>query len=168
MNYRITLLFFFLTLIVTTWANAQNVLEIKNSKNGKIVKIKNNNKITLLSSSDSVFVTGKIKQIKENSIVLYFPDEEDLIREYDIASIKQIKKRTGLHNVTRIAGMGLMPIGGFIFISGLFLGLDNGGVHWGYWLGSGAIIFGLGLIPHLIHPKTYDISQGYQLQIVKQ
>src|ERR1700749_4523817 len=160
MNYRTALPFFFLILI-TTCVNAQNVLQIKNSKNGKTIKIKNNNKITLLSSSDSVFVTGKIKQIKDNSIVLYFPDEEDLLREYDITSIQQIKKRTCFHNVARIAGMGLMPVGGFIFITGFFFALDGttSNASPATWMLEGAAIFWLGLTPHLIHPKTYDIGQ---------
>ncbi len=166
---KLRILLSFLLAFVVVYVSAQNVLLIKNSKTGKTSKIKNNNTITLLSSADSVFVTGKIKQIKDHSIVLYFPDDEDLLREYDIASIKQIKKRTCLHNVARIAGMGLMPVGGFIFISGVFFALNNNGTHWGYWLGGGAALFGLGIIPHtLIKTKTYDMNKGYQLQVVKE
>lgn len=167
MKFKIVLPFLFA--FVFTYATAQNVLQIKNSKTGKIIKIKNNNKITLLSSSDSTFTTGKIKQIKDNSIVLYFPDDEDLLREYDISLIKQIRKATCLHKAGKIAGMVLMPVGGFMFISGIFFALDNSGdVSAGPWLAGGAALFGLGLIPHLIKPKTYDMSEGYQLQVVKQ
>ena len=167
MKLKITL--FTLFAFLFTYANSQNILQIKNTKTGKIVKIKNNNKITLLSSVDSVLVTGKIKQIKENSIVLYFPDDEDLLREYDIATIRQIKRRTGLHRAARIVGIGLMPVGGFILMSGVFFAVSGGGVLWGYWLSGGTVLLGLGIVPNsLIKPKTYDMSKGYQLEVVNQ
>jgi len=167
MKLRIVL--FTLLAFVFTYASSQNILQIKNLKTGKITKIRNNNKITLLSSVDNLFVTGKIKQIKEKSIVLYFPDDEDLLREYDITVIQQIKKRTVINKVIRITGMALMPVGGFIFMTGVFLGVNGGGSLWGYWLAGGGAIFALGYVTNtFVKPKTFDMNKDYQLEVVKQ
>jgi hypothetical protein len=162
--------------------SAQNYLNIKNSKTGKVKVIENDKTIFFKITGDSSFNKGIIQQIKDSSIVIYLPDEdENSLVEYRTSEFSAIRKLSKFHSITRIASIPLLMAGGIGLIAGIPSTLSSKKTSIGVGgdtiqetnnqgpilmaVGAGAL--GLGLLPYLIKPRTYDFKKDCILEIRK-
>lgn len=159
-------------------ASAQNIIELKNIQTGKTRVLKAGFKLYFKPKSDSSYIKGKVVQIKDTSIVFYCPDFDEDLPLYDIKldDIREIKKPTTLHSVSRSVGSVLLPVGGYLFINGIlalsrddqFQGKStyNEDLTKSLTVVGGAFILG-GTIPFLIKPKVYDLKKDWSISIKK-
>jgi hypothetical protein len=162
--------------------SAQNYLNIKNSKTGKVKVIENDKTIFFKITGDSSFNKGIIQQIKDSSVVIYLPDEdENSLVEYRISEFSAIRKLGKFHSITRIVSIPLLMVGGIGLIAGIPSTLSSKKTSVGLGgdtiqetnnqgpilmaVGGGALA--LGLLPYLIKPKTYDFKKDCILEIRK-
>jgi hypothetical protein len=156
----------------------QNYLNIKNTKTGAERVIENDKTIYFKLNGDSAYNKGVIQQIKDSSVVLYLPNEEEnSLVEYKPAEFASIKKPGKFHSVMRIVSAPIFVVGGIMVMAGTIgtisprssgVGNDTNSEknHEGpVLLGIGAGIFGLGLLPYLIKAKTYDFKKDCILEI---
>ena len=172
-------IFFSVFCSIVLSASAQNVIELKNSQTGKTRVLKAGSKLYFKSANDSSYIKGKVVQIKDTSIVFYCPDFDEDLPLYDIKleDIREIKKPTTLHSVSRSVASILLPVGGYLFINGILaLSRDNQfqgkstyneDLTKSLTVMGGAFILG-GTIPFLIKPKVYDLKKDWSLSVKKQ
>jgi hypothetical protein len=160
----------------TNNAFSQNVLLLENSSNGKKRSIKSGAKFYFKTVNDSVFVKGKIIQLKDTSVVIFCPDyeAENSLLDLNLKDITSIKKATTLHAISRSIGSVLLPVGSFLAINGIitlardseFQGVktyDEDEAKSRSVIGGALII--AGTIPFIIKPKVYDLTKGWDLSI---
>jgi hypothetical protein len=158
---------------------SQNVIELKNKETGKVRILKQGTKLHFKAKGDSLYVKGKISQIKDTSIVIYCPDYEDAMPLVDVSlsNLIAIKKPTGIHGTAKGAGMVLMPGGAILFlggITGLIRGDDsfhgqssNDSDLYKAYTFSGLGLFAAGLLPYIIKSKEYDLKNEWTISIKK-
>ncbi|HXA02379.1 MAG TPA: hypothetical protein VNW99_10350 [Cytophagaceae bacterium] len=158
--------------------SGQNYLNIKNTKTGESRVIENDKTIFFKINGDSAYSKGVIQQIKDSSIVLYLPNEdENPLVEYKIAEFASIRKPGKFHSIIRVVSAPVFVVGGIMVMAGTIgtispRGSGVGGdtnsekSHEGpVLLAAGAGILGLGLVPYLIKAKTYDFRKDCILEI---
>ncbi len=164
------LLFLFLiAILITSTVSAQRALKIKSRSGSEERIIKEGSKIRFKLHPDSAFIKGKISQVKEKSVVIYVNEEERILTEMTFDTIKVIRKSTVFHGITKGASAVLLPVGAFMFISGTLSTIFPRGTDQSdnaVLAISGAVITGIGLIPILINPKTYDLTSAYTLESI--
>src|SRR4051812_22596937 len=83
--------------------SGQNYLKIKNTTTGDTRVIENDKTIFFKINGDSSYNKGVIQQIKDSSIVLFLPNEdENSLVEYKIAEFASIRKPGKFHAIMRI------------------------------------------------------------------
>lgn len=155
---------------------SQNVLVLENTSNGKKRSIKSGAKFYFKSINDSVFVKGKIIQLKDTSVVIYCPDYEAeySLQDLNLKDITFIKKATTFHAISRSIGSVLLPVGSFLAINGIvilardseFQGVktyDEDAAKARALIGGALIV--TGAIPFIIKPKIYDLNKNWKLSI---
>jgi hypothetical protein len=158
--------------------SGQNYLHIKNSTTGVERVIGNNKTIFFKINGDSSFNKGVIQQIKDTTIVLYLPNEdENALREYTVAEFAAIRKPGKFHSLVRIVSAPLFVAGGVGLMAGIIgtisprssgLGSDTNQEksHEGpIFMAIGVGALGLGLLPYVIKAKTYDFRKDCILEI---
>lgn len=154
----------FLTLLLslaTLSAFGQKQLELTNTVSGKVKVFTIGKTIRFKGLEDTDFEKGKIQNITATSIVFYLPEEDEgsTIREVPLSELNSIQKATTIHNISRAVGAFLMVGGAYTMASSSALA-DNGGST-GAYLGLGAGMVAVGVIPYLIKPKTYLLGQTH-------
>jgi hypothetical protein len=158
--------------------SGQNYLNIKNTKTGATRVIENNKIIFFRLNGDSTYNKAVIQQIKDSSIVLYLPNEdENSLVEYKIGEIAAIRKPGKFHAAVRVLCAPVFVAGGIMVMAGTIgtispRGSGVGGdtnqekSHEGpILLGIGVGTVGLGILPFLIKAKTYDFRKDCILEI---
>lgn len=159
-------LFFALILsIASLSAFGQKQLELKDTTSGKLKVFKIGQTIRYKGLEDTDFEKVKIQNITATTIVFYLPDEDESspVREVPLSEIKSIQKATTIHNVTRVIGGLLMVGGAYTMASSGALAGDDGSA--GTYIGLGAGMLAVGVIPYLIKPKTYVLGETHTAQI---
>jgi len=159
-------LFFALILsIASLSAFGQKQLELKDTTSGKLKVFKIGQTIRYKGLEDTDFEKVKIQNITATTIVFYLPDEDESspVREVPLSEIKSIQKATTIHNVTRVIGGLLMVGGAYTMASSGALAGDDGSS--GAYIGLGAGMIAVGVIPYLIKPKTYVLGETHTAQI---
>jgi hypothetical protein len=159
-------LFFALILsIASLSAFGQKQLELKDTTSGKLKVFKIGQTIRYKGLEDTDFEKVKIQNITATTIVFYLPDEDEssTIREVPLSEIKSIQKATTIHNVTRAIGGLLMVGGAYTMASSGALAGDDGSS--GAYIGLGAGMLAVGVIPYLIKPKTYVLGETHTATI---
>lgn len=159
-------LFFALILsIASLSAFGQKQLELKDTTSGKLKVFKIGQTIRYKGLEDTDFEKVKIQNITATTIVFYLPDEDESspVREVPLSEIKSIQKATTIHNVTRVIGGFLMVGGAYTMASSGALAGDDGSS--GAYIGLGAGMLAVGVIPYLIKPKTYLIGETHTATI---
>ena len=159
-------LFFALILsIASLSAFGQKQLELKDTTSGKVKVFKIGQTIRYKGLEDTDFEKVKIQNITATTIVFYLPDEDESspVREVPLSEIKSIQKATTIHNVTRVIGGLLMVGGAYTMASSGALAGDDGSS--GAYIGLGAGMIAVGVIPYLIKPKTYVLGETHTAQI---
>jgi hypothetical protein len=156
----------------------QNVLELQNTQSGKTRILKSGTKIQFKTIDDSVFVKGNISQIKDGSIVIYCPDfsEESPLVDLTVNDIKEIKKATTFHSISRSLAKVLLPVGTFFFANGIIT-LAKDSEYQGVkqydedktksLTTAGGVLMVAGVIPFLFNQKVYDLKKDWTLSIKK-
>jgi hypothetical protein len=160
------------------FVSGQNYLNIKNTNTGVVKVIENNKIIFFKKNGDSTYSKGVIQQIKDSSVVLYLPNEDETsLVEYKIAEFAAIRKPGKFHTIIRIVSAPLFVAGGVMLMAGTIgtispRGSGVGGdtnsekSHEGpILLAIGAGALGLGILPYLIKAKTYDFRKDCILEI---
>lgn len=169
LTMRFILLFVLLS-FVSTAIHSQNVLELKNEKTGQIKTLRSGAKLHFKTKYDSTYIKGKIVQIKDSVIVFYIPEYEESLPLMDvhIKDLKEIKKPTHFHAITRAAGAVLLPVGSFLLINGLLTLSRNDPDYKSQSVTSSLVGFGIaavGITPFLIKPKHYDFSKDWKIKV---
>jgi hypothetical protein len=161
-----------------TTSFSQNVLELKNTQSGKTRILKQGANIQFKTVNDSVFLKGKISQIKDGNIVIYCPDlsEELPLLDLPISDIQEIKKAKAFHAFSKTIGKVLVPAGTFLFANGIitlakdseFQGQKQYDVEktTADTVAGGAMIVA-GVIPYLFKQKIYDLKKDWTLTVKK-
>ena len=149
---------------LSTTANAQQLL-IKTS-NGKVRAIKQGQSMHFKIHDDIDFTKGKIQSFTDSSMVVFMPDEDDvLLQDIKLKDIKSIKKTSTMHKIAQ-GGGALFMIGGagMIFEAPSIAGEDGSD-----WLvrGAGLVSLAVGLIPYLIKPTVYVQGANAEFSISK-
>lgn len=146
-------------------AFSQKQLELKNINSSKVKVFKIGQTFRYKGVGESDYEKVKIQNITESGLVFYMPDEDEVkpIREVFISDIESIQKATTIHNITRAIGGVFIVAGAYTMASSASLA-DNGGSTGGY-IGLGAGILAVGIIPYLIKPKTYVIGTTHTAEI---
>ncbi|WP_018343627.1 hypothetical protein [Cytophaga aurantiaca] len=147
-------------------AFAQKQLELKDTVTGKVKVFKIGQTIRYKGLEDTDFEKVKIQNITATTIVFYLPDEDESspVREVPLSEIKSIQKATTIHNVSRVVG-GLLILGGAYTMASSGALADNGGGSTGAYLGMGAGMVAVGVIPYLIKPKVYILGETHTASI---
>lgn len=163
---KITTIFVLLFNLACAAAFAQKQLELKDTTSGKVKVFKIGQTIRYKGLEDTDFEKVKIQNITATTIVFYLPDEDETspIREIPLSEIKSIQKATTIHNVTRVIGGFLMVGGAYTMASSSALA-DNGSGSTGGYLGLGAGMVAVGVIPYLIKPKVYVLGETHTARI---
>ena len=159
-------LFFALILsIASLSAFGQKQLELKDTTSGKLKVFKIGQTIRYKGLEDTDFEKVKIQNITATTIVFYLPDEDEssTIREVPLSEIKSIQKATTIHNISRVIGGLLMVGGAYTMASSGALAGDDGSA--GTYIGLGAGMLAVGVIPYLIKPKTYVLGETHTATI---
>ena len=145
----------------------QKQLELKDTTSGKLKVFKIGQTIRYKGLEDTDFEKVKIQNITATTIVFYLPDEDEgsPVREVPLSEIKSIQKATTIHNVTRLIG-GLLMVGGAYTIASSGALADNSGGSTGGYLGLGAGMLVVGVIPYLIKPKVYVLGVTHMARIL--
>jgi len=147
-------------------AFGQKQLELKDTVSGKVKVFKIGQTIRYKGLEDTDFEKVKIQNITATTIVFYLPDEDEssTIREVPLSEIKSIQKATTIHNVTRVIGGFLMVGGAYTMASSGALAGDDGSS--GAYIGLGAGMLVVGVIPYLIKPKVYVLGETHTARIL--
>lgn len=163
---KLHLFFVLLLSIASISAFAQKQLELKDTITGKVKVFKIGKMIRYKGLEDTDFEKAKIQNITETMIVFYLPDEDEVkpIKEVFLTDIQSIQKATTIHNITRAIGAFLMVGGAYTMASSGALA-DNSGGSSGTYLGVGAGMIAVGIIPYLIKPKVYILGKTHTARI---
>lgn len=157
---------FCLFLLCLTFAAQAQELQVKNTKNGKVRKLKANQTFSFKLSEDDDYKKGKIQSFTDSSIVIFTPEEDDIqLREVKLQEIYAIKKMSCLHKVGYAAGAVLMVGGVGTILEAPSIAGDDGSD----WLvrGVGLVVGAVGLVPYLIKPKEFIQGKNAEYSIVK-
>ena len=159
----------FLTLLLSIASLSvfgQKQLELKDTATGKVKVFKIGQTIRYKGLEDTDFEKVKIQNITATTIVFYLPDEDESspVREVPLSEIKSIQKATTIHNISRAIG-GLFILGGAYSMASSSALADNSGGSTGAYLGIGAGMVAIGVIPYLIKPKVYELGKTHTATI---
>jgi hypothetical protein len=159
---KLEIIFAFFLSIASLTVFGQKQLELKDTLTGKVKVFKIGDTFHYKSVSDSDYEKIKIQNITESGIVFYLPDEDEVkpIKEVFLSDIEFIQKATTLHNITRIIGGAFIFAGVYSIASSSALADNSGGSTGGY-IGLGAGILAVGVIPYLIKPKVYVLGKTH-------
>jgi hypothetical protein len=159
---KLEIIFAFFLSIASLTVFGQKQLELKDTLTGKVKVFKIGDTFHYKSVSDSDYEKIKIQNITESGIVFYLPDEDEVkpIKEVFLSDIEFIQKATTLHNITRIIGGAFIFAGVYSIASSSALADNSGGSTGGY-IGLGAGILAVGVIPYLIKPKVYALGKTH-------
>jgi hypothetical protein len=145
----------------------QKQLQLKDILTGKVKVFKIGDTFRYKSVGDSDYEKVKIQNITESGIVFYLPDEDEVkpIKEVFLSDIESIQKATTLHNITRIIGGVFIFAGAYTMASSASISDDAGGSTIGY-VGLGAGILAVGVIPYLVKPKVYVLGKTHTARIL--
>jgi hypothetical protein len=163
---KTTAIFVLLFNLVCFSAFAQKQLELKDTVSGKVKVFKIGQTIRYKGLEDTDFEKVKIQNITATTIVFYLPDEDETspVREVPLSEIKSIQKATTIHNISRALG-GLLMLGGAYTMASSSAIADNSGGSTGEYLGIGAGMLAVGIIPYLIKPKVYVLGVTHTARI---
>jgi hypothetical protein len=169
-------IFLFVSVFFISPSFSQNFLELKNTQTGKTRVLKPGAKLLFKSNRDDDFIKGKIVQIKDTSVVIYCTeyDEELSLMDVNINNFTVIKKPTLFHSIWRTSGSVFTPVGGYLFLNGLFsLIRDNDQKSYTKdqavaYTATGFALTAIGLAPFFIKPKAYDLKKDWTLSVKKQ
>ncbi len=152
------LLFAFFLSIVSLTSFAQKNLELTSAKNGNVKTFAIGKTIRFKAFDDTDFEKGKIQNITATSIIFYLPNEDEgnTIKEIPLADLHAIQKSTTVHSVTKAVGAFLILGGAYTMASSGALAGEDGSS--GTYLGLGAGMFALGVVPYLFKPKIYVLG----------
>jgi hypothetical protein len=162
----IKLSFCCLFLLCLTFVAQAQELQIKNTKNGKVRKLKANQTFSFKLSEDDDYKKGKIQSFTDSSIVIFTPEEDDIqLREVKLSEIYAIKKMSCLHKVGYAAGAVLIVGGVGTILEAPSIAGDDGSD----WLvrGAGLVVTAVGLVPYLIKPKEFVQGKNAEFTVVK-
>ncbi|MFL5729263.1 MAG: hypothetical protein ACJ75J_07225 [Cytophagaceae bacterium] len=167
-----------LFLLISTIASGQNYLNIRNKNTDEVKMIQTKKTFFFKLNGDSSFTKGVIQQIKDSSVVIYLPNEdENALVEYQISDFSAIRKPSKFHSISRIVSAPLLVVGGVALMAGTIetISPKSSGIggdtvstksnEGPILLGIGAGAMGLGLLPYLIKAKTYDFKKDCILEI---
>lgn len=163
---KLKLLFALLLSIVSLSVFGQKQLELKDTVSGKVKVFKIGQTVRYKGLEDTDFEKVKIQNITATTIVFYLPNEDESspVKEVPLSEIKSFQKATTVHNVTRVIG-GLLMVGGAYSMASSTALADNSGNSTGTYLGLGAGMLAVGVIPYLIKPKTYVFGETHTAKI---
>lgn len=163
---KLQLLFALLLSFASLSSFAQKQLELKDTVSGKVKVFKIGQTIHCKGLEDTDFEKVKIQNITATSIVFYLPNEDESspIREVPLSEIESIQKATTIHNIFRVVG-GLLMVGGAYTMASSGALADSGDMSSGAYLGIGAGMVAVGVIPYLIKPKTYELGKTHTARI---
>jgi hypothetical protein len=163
---KLQLFFAIFLSIVSLSTFAQKQLELKDTVSGKVKVFKIGQTIRYKGLEDTDFEKVKIQNITATTIVFYLPDEDESspVREVPLSEIKSIQKATTIHNISRVLG-GLLMISGAYTMASSSAIADNSGGSTGEYLGIGAGMLAVGIIPYLIKPKVYVLGVTHTARI---
>lgn len=152
------LLFALFLSMVSFTSFAQKQLELTSLKNTKIKTFAIGKTVHFKAFDDIDFEKGKIQNITATAITFYLPNEDEgsTIKEIPLTDLHALQKSTTLHNVTKAVGAFFILGGAYTMASSSALAGDNGST--GTYLGLGAGMFALGIVPYLFKPKIYIIG----------
>ncbi|HXA02889.1 MAG TPA: hypothetical protein VNW99_12920 [Cytophagaceae bacterium] len=166
---------FLLILCSLNFVFGQNYLNIKNTKTGVSKIIENDKTIFFKINGDSAYNKGVIQQIKDSSIVLYLPDEdESSLMEYKISEFAAIRKVGRFHSIIRIISAPLFIAGGIELMAGTLGTISPREIdpvthqksHQGpVLMVLGTCALGLGILPYLIKARTYEFRKDFVLEV---
>jgi hypothetical protein len=164
---KIQLFFAILFSICALSVLGQKHLELKDTVTGKIKIFKIGQTFRYKGVGDSDYEKVKIQNITETGLVFYLPDEDEVkpIKEVFLSDIESIQKATTIHNITRAIGGVFFFAGAYTMASSASIA-DDGGSTIGY-IGLGAGILAVGLIPYLIKPKVYVLGKTHTATILQ-
>lgn len=144
---------------------AQKTLELTDNKTGKTKTFAIGKKIRYKGVEDTDYEKVKIQNITDSTLVFFLPDEDESspVREVKLNEIYSFQKATTLHNVSRILG-GLFMVAGASTManSSGYAGEDGSS---GAYIGLGAGMVAVGVIPFLIKPKTYILGDTHTAKL---
>jgi len=163
---KTTTIFVLLFNLVCAAAFAQKQLELKDTVSGKVKVFKIGQTIRYKGLEDTDFEKVKIQNITATTIVFYLPDEDEgsPVREVALSEIKSFQKATTIHNITRVLG-GVLMVGGAYYMASSSALADTNGGSTGAYLGIGAGMLAVGVIPYLIKPKVYVLGETHTATI---
>ena len=163
---KTTTIFVLLFNLACAAAFGQKQLELKDTTSGKVKVFKIGQTIRYKGLADTDFEKVKIQNITATTIVFYLPDEDEgsQVRELPLSEIQSIQKATTIHNISRVVGGFLMVAGAYTMASSDALA-DNSGGSTGVYLGLGAGMVVVGVIPYLIKPKVYVLGVTHTARI---
>ncbi|ABG59704.1 hypothetical protein CHU_2449 [Cytophaga hutchinsonii ATCC 33406] len=152
-------LLFALFLSVVSFASvAQKQLELTSAKNGKVKTFVIGKTIRFKAFDDTDFEKGKIQNITATSITFYLPNEDEgsTIKEIPLSDLHALQKSTTIHSVTKAVGAFFILGGAYTMASSSALAGEDGST--GTYLGLGAGMVALGVVPYLFKPKIYILG----------
>ena len=163
---KLQLFFALLLSIASLSVFGQKQLELKDTVSGKVKVFKIGQSVRYKGLEDTDFEKVKIQNITATTIVFYLPDEDESspVREVPLSEIKSFQKATTIHNITRVIG-GLFMLGGAYSMASSAALADNSGNSTGTYIGLGAGMLVVGVIPYLIKPKTYVLGETHTARI---
>ena len=144
----------------------QKQLELKDTISGKVKVFKIGQTIRYKGLEDTDYEKVKIQNITATTIVFYLPDEDEgsPVREVPLNEIKSIQKATTIHNISRVIG-GVLMVGGAYYMASSSALSDTNDGSTGAYLGLGAGMLAVGIIPYLIKPKVYVLGETHTARI---
>jgi hypothetical protein len=164
---KVKIFFALLLSIASLTVFGQKQLELKDTLTGKVTIFKIGKTIRYKGLEDTDFEKAKIQNITATTIVLYLPnldeDEGKPIRELALTDIHAIQKSTTIHSVCKGVGALFMLGGAYTMASSAALAGDDGST--GEYLGIGAGMLAVGILPYLFKPKTYILRETHTARI---
>jgi hypothetical protein len=162
---KISILFILLFTGASIASYGQKTLELTDKQTGKIKTFAIGKKIRYKSVEDSDYEKGKIQNITDSTLVFFLPDEDEnpSLVELRLDEIQSFQKSTTLHNISRILG-GLFMVAGASTMANAngYAGEDGSS---GAYIGLGAGMVAVGVIPFLIKPKTYILGETHTAKL---
>lgn len=162
MKYFLIVLCSFVSLL----AFSQKTLQLTSKSNGKIRSFNIGQTINYRLYPEDDFEKAKIQNITGDSvIVLYLPNEDEgcNLEEVALKDIHSIRKATCFHKTTQAVGAFFILGGAYTMASANSFAGDDGSS--GPYIGLGAGMFVLGVIPYLVKPKTYILGETHTAEI---
>lgn len=163
-SLKYSLIAFYFLLSVAAFGQQQ--LQLTDKKTGKTKTFKISQNIQYRSIQDAEFEKATIQNITaENIIVLFLPNEDEgnNLLEAPLTSIHSIRKATCFHKTTQAIGALFILGGAYTMASANSLAGEDGSS--GPYIGLGAGIFVLGVLPYLIKPKTYILGETHTAEV---